>query len=259
MKTKPGLLLFLLLLLGQVGWVRKQAPPEKREAVPLARLIHNFTRLHESSPTNVEPIYWLARLHAFAYATNPPFVMVGFESRVPDLRVEGWDPLVPGNPLSGRSNATEREAHEHLKEAIDLYERAADLIRTSTASSNRTDLALTIQFGRAWCLHQVGRTNAALLGYREVLRATWEDEVVRVQKEDAEARVRRESNPDRTDSQDYPRLPIGPGYSGAILGFMLELLDPVQDASEVRKLRQDLEAFRKIPRAPADHSPGPRR
>jgi hypothetical protein len=139
----------------------------------------------------------------------------------------------------------------HLTNAIRLYERAILLLKKSTNESDRTWMVLPTQLGLAWCLDQAARTNDALAMYRKTLKVAWKREVTgdfdfKQWANDAWSDVRAGRNPVHSRYRS-----LGPGvcYSEETIGYLLKLLDPVKDASEIAQLQKDQKTLNTLGRA----------
>jgi hypothetical protein len=143
-------------------------------------------------------------------------------------------------------------ALSHLTNAILLYERAVLLLKNSTNVSERNWMVLPTQLGLAWCLEQAGRTNDAIAMYRKTLKVAWKREVTgdfdfKQWANEAWSDVRAGQNPLRSHNRGFR----GPGvcFSEETIGYLLKLLDPVKDASEIAQLRQDQKTLNGLGRA----------
>ncbi len=221
--------------------------------VPLDRLLGNLQQRQAQDTNDFEVTYQLARLHAMAYSTNLGEVKVRKDNVLqPVFAYPGLDSGVPQKVSLPSTSAGRQAAVAHLTNAILLYERAILLLKRSTNVSQRQWLILPTQLGFAWCLDQAGRRDEALREYRKALRLAWAIEVsgdFQIDKwvRDAWEDVRARRNPLRSHNRGH----VGPGvcFSEEIIGYLLKLLDPVKDASEIAQLKKDQQTLQTMPRA----------
>jgi hypothetical protein len=204
-----------------------------------------YTNLQERLARNTndfEVTYDLARLHSMAYSTNDSTLRVRTDNGRPQFYSPGSDAGVPRTVYRGWSPEAQEEARKHLTNAIVLFRRAIFLLKTSTNKIEYKEwLVLPLEIGHAWCLDQAGLRKEALASYRNTLALAWKREVTGEFKfqewlEGSWNAVKSGNNPLRVTTR---RGYIGPGvcYSDEIIGYLLNLLDPVKDASEIADLR----------------------
>jgi hypothetical protein len=139
-----------------------------------------------------------------------------------------------------------------LTNAILLYERAILVLKRSTNLDEQRWLILPVQLGMAWCLDQAGRRDQAIRAYRVALKYSWKFEVTgdfKIEEwvKDVWNDVRAGKNPLRPHNRGY----LGPGvcYSEEIIGYLLKLLDPAKDASEIADLKKAQQTLTSMGRA----------
>lgn len=214
---------------------------ETRE-VPIGRVFTNLQQRLARNTNDFEVTYCLARLHSMAYATNLLSVPIRADNANPMLEHPGYDTAVPGSVQSFSTPQQRRAALDHLTNAIALYERSIVVLKRSTNTQERTWMVVPTQLGLSWCLDEAGRTNEAIKMYRKTLKLAWHMEVIgdfdfRQWVNDVWDDVRSGRNPVHA----LRNSSLGPGvcYSEEIIGYLLRLLDPVRDASEVAQLKKD--------------------
>ena len=213
---------------------------EATEQVPIARLFKNLNDKLATNTNDFSPYYYLARLHAMAYATNLTEATVTKEGN-PTFDFPGYDSGVPRDMRTFPTAHARSAGLQHLTNAIQLYERAIVLFKKSTNISEQKWMILPVQLGLAWCVDQEGQTNKALVEYRKALRISWKLEVTgdfdfKQWIQDVWTDTKSGKNPIRSHDRSY----LGPGvcYSEEITGYMLKLLDPVKDAEEISELKK---------------------
>ena len=241
MRSATSCLLLLVALLfanqaaGMFEW-------HETQNVPIARVFTNLQQRLAKNTNDFEVTYYLARLHAMAYSTNLAMVAIRTNDSLPQFDFPGSDAGVPRSTQAFATPQARELAINHLTNAIYLYQRALLLLRKSTNVAERSWMILPTQLGLAWCLDQAGRTNDALAMYRKTLQVAWKQEVtgdfsLKEWVNDIWRDVRSGRNP----IHSHNRGGIGPGvcYACEIIDYMLRLLDPVNDASEIAQLKQD--------------------
>ncbi|HSU53758.1 MAG TPA: tetratricopeptide repeat protein [Candidatus Dormibacteraeota bacterium] len=220
--------------------------------VPVDRVLANLQQRLAKNTNDFEATYYLARVYSMAYSTNLVELPVRKKDDLPQFRFPGSDAGVPEVVQSFARPAARQAALAHLTNAILLYERALVLLKKSTNVAERTWMVLPTQLGLAWCLDQAGRTNDALTLYRKTLKVAWKQEVTgdfdfQQWARDAWGDVRSGQNPIRTHNRGF----IGPGvcFSEETIGYLLKLLDPVKDAQEIARLKQDQKTLASLGRA----------
>jgi hypothetical protein len=223
------------------------------KAVPIDRLLANLAERLAKNTNDFEVTYHLARVHSIAYSTNLDEVKVRKDDEAhPVFSFPGSDSVVPETVTLPKTLLAQRAAMQHLTNAIVLYERSILLLRKSTNVSEQRWMILPTQLGLAWCLDQAGRKQQAIDAYRKTLKLSWKMEVtgdfnVRQWLEDAWDDVRSGQNPLHGQHRGF----IGPGvcYSQEVIGYLLKLLDPVKDATEIAQLKKDQQTLLTMPRA----------
>ena len=220
--------------------------------VPIARVFTNLRQRLAQNTNDFELTYCFARLHSMAYSTNLAEVAILTEEKLPMFYYPGSDAGVPWSVQSFATPEARKLALSHLTNAIVLYDRAILLLKKSTNVSERTWMIFPTQLGLAWCLDQVGRTNDAIATYRKTLKVAWKREVTgdfdfKQWVEDAWGDVRAGRNP--VHSQHRGSLGPGVSYSEETIGYLLRLLDPVKDASEIAQLKKDQKTLTSMGRA----------
>jgi len=239
--------------LGLILFYRAEAKfiPIETQQVPIARVLSNLQKRLAQDTNDFKVTYYLARVHSMAYSTNLADVPVRKDENVPMFNHPSYDPGVPQSVPVFATPAARKAALNHLTNAIALYDRAVVLLQQSTNASERAGLILPTQLGLAWCLEQAGRTNDALAMYRKALRAAWRLEVTggfdfNQWVNDSWSEVQT----NRNQLQLRPRGHRGPGvcFSEEIIGYLLNLLNPVTDASEIARLKADQQTLNTMPR-----------
>jgi len=215
MKAKPiGLVLGLVALASAASamYVRVEI-----QDVPLERLISNLEAALAKAPDDAQLHHHLARTLAMAWAKR-----LGGGSSVAAVGPEG-EPTTPwfgygeGRELPFAAEGggpAEPEARAYLDRAIAEYERASSL---------RPEDVLA-RVGLAWCREQAGDLEAARRDYREILEQAWKKD-------------------------EAARAILGTYVSSEVIGYLLPLLDAVQDADEIADLERKRETLESRPRA----------
>ena len=222
------------------------------EKVPIARVFTNLQQRLQQNANDFELTYYLARLNSMVYSTNLTHLNVTTNNNLPEFEHPAFDTGVPGSVQQFPSPAARAVALQHLTNAITLFERALYLLKRSTNLDQRTWMICPTQLGLAWCLEQAGRTNDAIAMYRKTLQVAWKQEVTgdfdfRQWLKDAMDDVRAGKNPLR----NHNRGSLGPGvcFSSETIRYLLKLLDPVKDASEISRLLNDQKTLLSMGRA----------
>ena len=244
----------LVLIFGMVALQRSEAMFAwyETQEVPIGRLFTNLQQRLGQDTNSFELTYYLARLHSMAYSTNLAGAPVRTNDNLPQFYYPGDDPGVPIS-VSSFPNAQARAAGlGHLTNAIRLYQRAIFLLKGSTNVNGRVWNVLQTQLGLAWCLDQAGRTNDAIVMYRKTLKVAWRQEVTgefdfKKWAKDVWNDVSSGRNPLHSRDRGY----LGPGvcWSEEIIGYLLRLLDPLKDATEIAQLKQDQKKLSTMSRA----------
>jgi hypothetical protein len=237
--TRTWVIVILSLLL--VNSSRGKFAFFETRQVPIDRVFKNLQLRLEKDTNDFSATYCLARLHSMAYATtNLAEINVRKDNSEPVLS-RPWESDVPLSVQTFTSLDARKAAFEHLTNAITLYERAIFLLKKSTNVAERRWMVLPTQLGWAWCLDQAGRTNEAIAMYRKTLKVAWKIEVTgdfdfKQWVSDAWGDLKTGRNPIRS----HPRGSLGDfSYSEEIIGYLLRLLDPVEDAEEIAQLNKD--------------------
>lgn len=248
MRPTPFWLVPLFLLLGAMDSSGHYALPET-EKVPIARLFTNLQARLTRNPKDYELTYQLARLHSMAYATNL--------IEVTTLKKEGyphwWETKFTGLPRQIQAFKTpeaRRIALRHLTNAIALYQHSLLLLKQATNAYSWQ--VVQPQLGLAWCLDQTGQRTAALDAYRKALKTAWKMEVTgdfdfKEWLKDAWTDVKAGQNP--IHSRNLGFILSGECYCEEIIGYMLNLLDPVKDTREIADLKARQSTLSKMGRA----------
>jgi tetratricopeptide (TPR) repeat protein len=188
------------------------------ERVPVARLVENLEAQLAKAPDNPQLHVNLARLHGMAWALKTEEVPAAIG---PSQQLEPWygyEPyLIPYGRDVVKGSAGERAAVQaHLDKALEHYQRALELSPDSLLGN----------LGYGWLRQQAGDKQLAIEHYRRVIAKAWPSE-----KEKGLA---------------------GPGarfFTNEAAGYLIPLLDPERDASEIRELRSMQAHFEGRPRA----------
>jgi hypothetical protein len=222
------------------------------ESVPIARVFTNLQQRLAKNTNDFEITYYLARLNSMVYSTNLTHVNVRTNNDLPQFEHPAFDTGVPGGVQQFSSPAARTIALDHLTNAIILYQRALYLLKKSTNIYEKTWMICPTQLGLAWSLAQAGRTNDAISMCRKALNVAWKQEVTgdfdfRQWVKDAMDDVHAGRNPLRNHAHGS----LGPGisYSEETISSLLKLLDPVKDASEIAKLKNDQKTLQSMGRA----------
>ena len=180
------------------------AIPQTRE-VPVARLVANLERDLKADPRNIELQINLARLHGMAYALKTEVVAAAPRAGDREEPFYGLHPdLIPYKPERAATPAAEAAAREHLKKSISHYEAALAL-------DSRNLLA---RLGYGWVLDQAGEKTRAIGEYRQVIKEAWV-----------------------TEETAYRALPETRFFTAEAADYLIRLLDPARDASEISDLQ----------------------
>ena len=225
---------------------------QQTEKVPIGRLFTNLQQRLARNTNDFNLTYQLARVHSMAYATNLSEVSVTKDEKTLVFGYPGSDSGVPRTVQTFKSPAARQTALQQLTNAIRLYERALLLLKQSTNLNEQRWMILPTQLGLAWCLDQSGQRTKALDAYRKTLKISWQMEVtgefdIKEWIQGVWSDVRSAKNPVHSRSRGY----LGPGvcYSQEVIGYQLKLLDPVQDADEIARLKQKKQTLSSMSRA----------
>jgi len=188
------------------------------ENVPVARLVANLERDLAADPRNADIHLRLARLYAMAYAANaeelPVTVLAGPDKRVKQEVWFGHEPsLVPAQipPGTARTDASKI----YLKKSLSHYKTVVDLDATG----------LVGRIGYAWALEQSGDKAGAIAEYRRVIEQAWPKE------------------------QDAKFAQLGQRfYTEEAARYLVPLLDPKRDATEIGTLTDRMQRLARVPR-----------
>jgi len=223
------------------------------KTVPIGRLFTNLEQRLALNSNDPNLTYQLARLHSMAYATNLVEAKVRTNDETHVVFSESWsDAGVPTTVTPPPGPSARQNAWQHLTNAIVSYERTILLLKKSTNIDERQWLILPSELGLAWCLDQGGRRADALVAYRKALKTAWKREVLGdFSAKDWALGVWNDVRSGRNPVHEQRRGFIGPGvcYSEEIIGYLLRILDPVKDASEIAKLKQDQKTLASMGRA----------
>ncbi len=189
--------------------------PEIRE-VPVDRLAANLEREAKQDPRNIEKIINLARLYAMAYALKSNDVpTTAGPDKVDRPYFGSEDPRIPREIAKASSREQESAAQKQLKRAIGYYEAALALSPEN----------LTARLGYAWSLEQSGQKARAIDEYRRVISQAWVAE------------------------QKASMGMLGKRFfTEEAAGYLIPLLDPQKDATEIADLEAKQSKLRKMPR-----------
>jgi hypothetical protein len=221
--------------------------------VPIERLFTNLQERLARDTNDFETTYDLARLHAMAYSTNLSVLNVRTNDGRPQFYFPVRDSGVPAHVHPPPTPEARAQALRHLTNAVELYERAIVLLKTSPkTASQKSWLVLPLELGHAWCLDQIGSRQAALAAYRKTLELAWRKEVTgdfsfSEWVQEKWKAVKSGRNPLKPMRRGY----IGPGvcFSQETIGYMLQRLDPVKDADEIADLTERKKVLRSMGRA----------
>ncbi len=235
------IILLLAFALGLLGPRSAKALPFTYHThnVPLGRVLTNLQQRLAYGTNLFEITYYLARLHSITYATNLVEVPIRNGEYLPWLDGYQDKTEVPHEVRSFEGTQMRVAAMEHLTNAITLYESALTLLKKSTNLNEAKWMILPTELGLAWCLDQSGQKQKAIVLYRRALKTAWKLEVTgefsfKEWLSDSWSDVRSGRNPLRRHNQEALSYPC---YSGEIIGYLLQLLDPVKDASEIADLK----------------------
>src|SRR5262249_42888725 len=115
----------LLMPRSKAHWGREQI-----EQRPIGRPVRDHDQRLSRQTIDSLTTYYLARLHAMAYSTNP--LKFPAKTNQTDPVFGHYDAGVPPQVFPAQTPAALQVARQHLTNAIALYERAALLFRKST-------------------------------------------------------------------------------------------------------------------------------
>ncbi len=220
--------------------------------VPIDRVLSNLQERLAKNTNDFESTYYLARVYSMAYSTNLQTVAMRVRDDEPEFEHPAYEIGVPPGVHRFATPADRARALASLTNAIQLYERTLVLLKSSPNTNAAIWRIFPTQLGLAWCLEQSGRTNAAIAMYRRTLKAAWKREVTgdfsfKEWASDVWKDVSSGHNPIRTHNRGH----LGPGvsYSEETIGYLLAILDPAKDASEIAQLQSDRKTLAAMPRA----------
>ena len=192
--------------------------PFESSLVPVERLVANLERDLEADPKNATMHTNLARLHGMAYALKSEEVPAGgWKPEDKEKPFFGPNPtLIPYRVKPASDPAVESRAKEHLEKAIQHYEAALAIDPKS----------LLARLGYGWMLDQAGNDARAIVEYRQVIEQAWP----------AEQKVK-------------AAMPSQRFYTQETAEYLVPLLDPKKDASEIDDLRAKRNQLVRVPRA----------
>jgi tetratricopeptide (TPR) repeat protein len=183
--------------------------------IPITRLLANLEASRAADPGNVQHEINIARLYGMAYALRSgqvPSIKGRQEKEEPWY---GYAPnLVPytSKPLSDAERQS--EAATWLARAIDHYEAALRL---------KPDDPIA-RLGYGWMLQQRGDNARAIAEYRRVIDEAWKTE------------------------QNATRAGFRPFVTAEAAGYLIPLLDPAADRTEIESLRARQGQLQALPR-----------
>jgi tetratricopeptide (TPR) repeat protein len=193
-------------------------------SVPVARLVSNLEKQLATNPRDADVHINLARLYGMAYAVNsdelPVLALEGLTAPNDAGRKEevwfGHEPnLIPyrAQPAPDADRAGASKAY--LQKSLEHYRTALDLNPDS----------LLARLGYGWTLEQTGNKPGAIEQYRRVIEVTWPKE------------------------QDTRLARLGQRfYTQETAGYLIPLLDPERDATEISELKARASQLARIPR-----------
>ena len=183
--------------------------------VPVARLAENIERQLKAQPNDVTLRLNLARLYAMAYALK----VTEFEARPKGGgNLEAWFGQAPENVPGPVQSAPTREAQERATKDL---ERAITLYRDVVT---RVPEHFIARLGLAWTLEQSGRKTDAVAEYRKVVELA-----LPVEKKQKDGWWQEPATLEAIDRLEA-------------------LLDPVQDAAELKALEEKAAALEPVMR-----------
>ena len=203
----------VLVLLAESIQARYRRPD--LEMIPVARLVENLEKLAAKNPKDAQVRFNLARAHAMAYALKTDTAQV-FKGKEMDGAWFGYEPNhVPFVPKASDDAAKLKTAQEHLTKAIERYKEAVKL-----APAN-----MTARLGLAWCIDQSKNKKEAIKEYQTVIEDAWKKE------------------------KDLEKAPLGwHSVTAEAAGYLIPLLDPGKDNTEIRILEDRIKKMRMVPR-----------
>jgi tetratricopeptide (TPR) repeat protein len=209
--------------------------------VPIDRVLTNLQLRLQKDTNDFEATYYLARAEsmAYAYVNGPMGISVREADGMPMYLHDSGDRGIPDSVQTFDTEEARKLAHQHLMNAITLYQRALVLLKKSTDIHERAWRVLPVPLGLAWCLEQAGRTNDAISMYRKTLDVAWRIEVTA----DFDFKQWVTNSWDNVQATAYPpgtnTFLLGPGigYSGEVIDYLLRLLDSAKDKEEIGHLK----------------------
>jgi hypothetical protein len=188
--------------------------------VPISRITENLERMIAENPADLTLRINLARTHAMAYAQKTEEGKV-VKGREPNGVYAGRVPIYhPFEVKQTANEAAQTAAAMHLDAAIAAYQ---DVV--TRAPDN-----LIARLGLAWSLDQAGQKERAIAEYRIVVREGFPK--------------------DRSPDRSRPPVFRGDRYlSEEAAHYLIPLLDPTNDRSEIATLKAQIAELEKIVRA----------
>jgi tetratricopeptide (TPR) repeat protein len=238
-RTRMWLAVGLSLFVAQEsrGWFRGS----QIRQVPIDRVLTNLQQRLQKDTNDLEATYYLARAQsiAYAYVNGTVGISVRQTDGMPMYLHSSSDRGIPDSVQTFDTEEARKLGHQHLTNAIALYQRAVVLLKRSTNIDERAWTVLPVPLGLAWCLEQAGRTNDAISMYRKTLEAAWRIEVTG----DFDFKQWVTNSWDNVKATAYPPGTntflgsIWVNYSGEIIDCLLRLLDSVKDKEEIGHLK----------------------
>jgi len=178
------------------------------DIVPIDRVIRNLEQRAAADPSDVQTRLNLARVHAMAWASKSeqtPVLKKPFGKTPAGESYFGNAPGFQGVHIQTPTDTVEiGVAKEHLTHAIAEYQAVLKLDPANTVAL----------LGQSWCFDQAGDKAKAIAGYRRVIEAVWPQE-----------------NGGQLPYQNFKPTTV------EVAGYLIPLLDPQKDATEIATLR----------------------
>ncbi len=185
------------------------------EEVPIDRLIGNLERKLREEPESAHAYYLLARVHSMAFATGQSTFRVQHGTEIPSFDDGASGVYLPPRSIDLPELSEEKNHREaHLKSAVDLFARASELDPSNLPS----------RVGLGWSLMKANREREAL----KVLRPAFEE---------AWTREKREKGGE-----------MGRSLTVELGSYLLDLLDPQDDAREINRVQRRVRTIEQKPR-----------
>jgi tetratricopeptide (TPR) repeat protein len=181
--------------------------------VPVARLVKNLEKQAAARPEDAAVRVNLGRLHGMAYALDTESAPVVANNPREDVWY-GHEPKIV--PYTAEAKVRGAGAGKHLDAAIRWYETALAIDQSN----------LTARLGLGWSLDQRGRRAEAIAAYRRVIEEAWPKE------------------------QKIDRAALGQNfYTAEAAGYLIPLLDPAKDGTEIADLQARIDKVQRLPRS----------